>query len=98
MLAFLGGTGPEGRGLALRLALAGEEVVIGSRDPVRASAAAEELTQLAPGSSIHGAGNEDAAAGLRWFSWPSLTRGRNRRWSIWAQTWTARSLLMLSPR
>ena len=63
MLAFLGGTGPEGRGLALRLALAGEEVVIGSRDPVRASAAAEELIQLAPGSSIHGAGNEDAAAG-----------------------------------
>ena len=32
MLAFLGGTGPEGRGLALRLALAGEEVIIGSRD------------------------------------------------------------------
>ena len=61
MLAFLGGTGPEGRGLALRLALAGEEVVIGSRDPARASAAAEELTQLAPGSSIYGAGNEDAA-------------------------------------
>ena len=32
MLAFLGGTGPEGKGLALRLALAGEAVVIGSRD------------------------------------------------------------------
>ena len=63
MLAFLGGTGPEGRGLALRLALAGEQVVIGSRDPARASAAAEELIQLAPGSSIYGAGNEDAAAG-----------------------------------
>ena len=31
MLAFLGGTGPEGKGLALRFALAGEEVVIGSR-------------------------------------------------------------------
>ena len=32
MLAFLGGTGPEGRGLALRYALAGQEVIIGSRD------------------------------------------------------------------
>ena len=62
MLAFLGGTGPEGKGLALRLALAGEEVVIGSRDPSRASTAAEELVQLAPGASIQGAGNEDAAA------------------------------------
>ena len=31
MLAILGGTGPEGKGLALRLALAGEEVMIGSR-------------------------------------------------------------------
>ena len=62
MLAFLGGTGPEGKGLALRLALAGEEVVIGSRDPSRASTAADELMQLAPGASIQGAGNEDAAA------------------------------------
>ena len=30
MIGFLGGTGPEGRGLALRLALAGEDVIIGS--------------------------------------------------------------------
>ena len=36
MLAFLGGTGPEGKGLALRLAMAGEAVVIGSRDAGRA--------------------------------------------------------------
>ena len=39
MLAFLGGTGPEGRGLALRLALAGEAAIIGSRDAGRAAAA-----------------------------------------------------------
>ena len=32
MLGFLGGTGPEGRGIALRLGLAGEVVMIGSRD------------------------------------------------------------------
>ena len=62
MLAFLGGTGPEGKGLAMRLALAGEEVVIGSRDAARASAAAEELLLLAPGARISGAANADAAA------------------------------------
>ena len=62
MLAFLGGTGPEGRGLAMRLALAGEEVLIGSRDATRASAAADELLLLAPGTRIRGAANADAAA------------------------------------
>ena len=62
MLAFLGGTGPEGRGLALRLALAGEPTIIGSRDAARAAAAAEELLQLAPGARIEGAANADAAA------------------------------------
>ena len=62
MLAFLGGTGPEGKGLALRLALAGEEVVIGSRDAGRAAAAAEELSDLAPGARISGAENGTAAA------------------------------------
>ena len=62
MLAFLGGTGPEGKGLAVRLALAGEEVVIGSRDAARASAAAEELLLLAPGARISGAANAEAAA------------------------------------
>ena len=35
MLSFLGGTGPEGRGLALRYALAGHDVFIGSRDAAR---------------------------------------------------------------
>ena len=63
MLAFLGGTGPEGRGLALRLALAGEGAIIGSRDAGRAAAAAEELLQLAPGAHIEGAVNDQAADG-----------------------------------
>ena len=62
MLAFLGGTGPEGKGLALRLAMAGESVVIGSRDAGRAEEAAEELLGLAPGKTIFGAVNGDAAA------------------------------------
>ena len=62
MLAFLGGTGPEGKGLALRLAAAGEPVIIGSRDAGRAATAAEELLQLAPGTNISGADNAQAAA------------------------------------
>ena len=62
MLAFLGGTGPEGRGLALRLALAGQVAIIGSRDADRAAKVAEELLQLAPGARIEGAANADAAA------------------------------------
>ncbi len=62
MLAFLGGTGPEGKGLALRLAMAGESVVIGSRDAARAQEAADELLALAPEKSISGAVNKAAAA------------------------------------
>lgn len=61
MLAFLGGTGPEGKGLALRLALAGEEIIIGSRDETRARDAAESLLELAPGRAISGDVNEVAA-------------------------------------
>ena len=61
MLAFLGGTGPEGRGLALRLALGGEEVIIGSRDEGRARDTAQALKELAPGASISGDVNAVAA-------------------------------------
>ena len=61
MLAFLGGTGPEGKGLALRLALAGEEVVIGSRDEKRAKDTASSLLELAPGAAISGEVNAVAA-------------------------------------
>ncbi len=61
MLAFLGGTGPEGRGLALRLALAGEEVIIGSRDESRAWEAAKALKELAPNAAISGDVNAVAA-------------------------------------
>ena len=62
MLAFLGGTGPEGKGLALRLALAGEEVMIGSRDAQRARDVADELSRMAPSAHILGAENAEAAA------------------------------------
>src|SRR5271170_5591717 len=44
MIAIVGGTGPEGSGLALRWVRAGESGVIGSRDGERARAAAAELS------------------------------------------------------
>ena len=61
MLAILGGTGPEGRGLALRLAMAGETPIIGSRDASRGAAAAQELAESAPGVIIKGTDNSGAA-------------------------------------
>jgi NADPH-dependent F420 reductase len=66
-IAILGGTGPEGLGLAMRLALAGERVVIGSRQAERAERAAAETSQrLAAagcGEPLEGAENGDAVDG-----------------------------------
>jgi 8-hydroxy-5-deazaflavin:NADPH oxidoreductase len=56
-VAVLGGTGPQGRGLARRFAAAGLRVVIGSRSPERAAATAAEI-----GAQVSGADNEGAAA------------------------------------
>lgn len=61
MLGFIGGTGPEGRGLALRFALAGEEVVIGSRSAERGEEAAQKVLERAPGYPVSASTNEDAA-------------------------------------
>ena len=44
-IAIVGGTGPEGSGLALRWARAGEKVVIGSRIAERAVAAAAKISE-----------------------------------------------------
>ena len=54
-IAVLGGTGPQGKGLAARWAKAGLDVVLGSRDPQRAQNAADEI-------GVRGAGNLDAAS------------------------------------
>jgi len=43
VVGMLGGTGPQGRGLASRLAAAGQRVVLGSRSAQRAQATAAEL-------------------------------------------------------
>src|SRR5687768_14961225 len=60
-IAVLGGTGPQGRGLARRFAAAGLEVVIGSRSAERAESTAAELAE-AVGGSVTGADNAGAAA------------------------------------
>ena len=60
-IAILGGTGKEGRGLALRWARAGREVVLGSREASRAAAAAAEVAGLS-GGTLRGMGNAEACA------------------------------------
>ena len=61
-IALIGGTGPEGRGLATRFALAGHRVIIGSRDAERGVAAGTELAAALGRDNIEGAGNDVAAA------------------------------------
>ena len=61
-IAVLGGTGPEGGGLALRWAHAGHTVIIGSRDAARAQAAAEAINAKIGAERASGAANAEAAA------------------------------------
>lgn len=66
-IAILGGTGPEGRGLGLRFALCGEEVVIGSRQAPRAVEVArrssEQLQAAGCSTPVTGAENQAAVRG-----------------------------------
>ncbi|MEE1928593.1 NADPH-dependent F420 reductase [Streptomyces sp. TRM 70351] len=57
VVGVLGGTGDQGRGLAYRLAKAGQKVILGSRTAERARTAAGEL-----GHGVEGAGNAECAA------------------------------------
>lgn len=59
-IAVLGGTGPQGRGLARRFAQAGLHVILGSRTADRAEQAAAELTE-STGTRVDGAANAEAA-------------------------------------
>lgn len=61
-IGVVGGTGSEGRGLAVRFALAGVRVAIGSRDSARAVDVARELCERHPDASIAGVSNEDTIA------------------------------------
>ena len=59
-VSVLGGTGPQGSGLARCFAAAGIPVVIGSRNAARAEDVARALTGATDGK-VSGAANEDAA-------------------------------------
>jgi 8-hydroxy-5-deazaflavin:NADPH oxidoreductase len=61
-IGILGGTGPQGRGLARRFAAAGHEVAIGSRSVERAEKIAAEYAQMEGSGRITG-GSNSAAAG-----------------------------------
>jgi NADPH-dependent F420 reductase len=57
VVGVIGGTGPQGKGLAIRWSAAGIRVLIGSRDADRAAAVAAEL-----GESVTGDANDAVAA------------------------------------
>ncbi len=60
-VAVLGGTGPQGRGLARRFAAAGLPVIIGSRSAERASETASALVESLGSGDVTGASNASAA-------------------------------------
>lgn len=63
-IAIIGGTGPQGQGLALRFARAGIAVALGSRDGERSAGIAAELMAKLPAGAaeITGLDNEGATA------------------------------------
>src|SRR5262245_54067347 len=65
-IAVMGGTGPQGKGLAYRFARHGHSVVIGSRAADRAAAVAEEILDRLAGADgagqVTGAANADACS------------------------------------
>jgi NADPH-dependent F420 reductase len=67
VVGILGGTGPQGRGLGVRLAAAGQRVLLGSRDGDRARQVAEEVAGRAVAAaagaevSVQGGSNVDVA-------------------------------------
>jgi NADPH-dependent F420 reductase len=60
-ISIIGGTGDQGKGLALRWAKAGYEIIIGSRDPARAQAAAAEIVSVTGAARVRGESNATAA-------------------------------------
>jgi 8-hydroxy-5-deazaflavin:NADPH oxidoreductase len=67
VVGVLGGTGPQGRGLGVRLAAAGQRVLLGSRDADRAGEVAEEVATRAAAAAggaeafVRGGSNVDVA-------------------------------------
>lgn len=62
-IAVIGGTGPQGRGLAYRFATGGYDVTIGSRDAARATDTAREINERLGSDAVVGATNAEVAAG-----------------------------------
>ncbi len=60
MIAVIGGTGAQGKGLVARWAMAGEDVIIGSRFEEKAKRAAAEVGKLV-GKPVRGTTNLEAA-------------------------------------
>ncbi len=61
-IGFLGGTGIEAKGLALRFAAAGSAVILGSRSSERAAAAEEECNSVPGHPAIRGRSNREMFA------------------------------------
>lgn len=64
-VCIIGGTGAQGRGLAVRLASAGHEIIAGSRSQERATDVANRIQTLLPEAArdrVKGAVNPEAAA------------------------------------
>jgi hypothetical protein len=63
-ITIIGGTGPQGKGLAKRLALSGHNIILGSRNKERAEEISDELNQLLPNEfkNIRGFDNQTATS------------------------------------
>jgi hypothetical protein len=66
VVGVLGGTGPQGRGLAVRLAAAGQRILLGSRDAERCADIAAQVGERAAAAgggdvSVQGGSNVDVA-------------------------------------
>lgn len=60
-IAFIGGTGPEGMGLAMRFAKSGNAVFIGSRTEERAAEAVAKVLAKVPEGEVYGGFNHEGA-------------------------------------
>ena len=71
-LAFVGGTGPEGLGLAMRMAHAGHEVAIGSRSHERGEEGAAKVREVVPSAKASGGENAEVlgAADIVFLTFP----------------------------
>lgn len=74
IIAVLGGTGKEGSGIAMRLAMAGYTVIVGSREKEKAERKALEYSEKT-GKAVKGAANAEAVrqAGIVILTVPSLS-------------------------